>query len=97
MNLFFYLLIYISRPEDNLEVFWHIFSMKKIRFRGGIRELSDPAQANTARSFAGINFVIAGLSLALIENINFFMWELFQHSSTIAKNSRDTATLNRTL
>ena len=47
--------------------------MKKIRFRGGIRELSDPAQANTARSFAGINFVIAGLSLALIENINFFL------------------------
>ena len=35
----------------------------KIRFRGDIREISDSPQANTARSFAGINFVFAGLSL----------------------------------
>ena len=33
------------------------------RFRGGIREISDSALANNAQSFAGINFVFAGLSL----------------------------------
>ena len=33
----------------------------KIRFRWDIREISDSWQANTARSFSGINFVFAGL------------------------------------
>ena len=34
----------------------------KIRFLGDIREICNSAQANSARSFAGINFVCAGLS-----------------------------------
>ena len=37
-----------------------------MRCHGDIREISDFAQANTAQSFAGINFVFA-----LIENIIF--------------------------
>ena len=36
---------------------------KKIRFRGDICEISVSAQANTAQSFAGNNFVFAGLAL----------------------------------
>ena len=34
----------------------------KIRFLGDIREICNSAQANSARSFAGIHFVCAGLS-----------------------------------
>ena len=33
------------------------YGLLKIRLRGDIREISDSAQANTAWSFAGINFV----------------------------------------
>ena len=55
------------------DIFWHFFMKLThlinrlkwfcIRFRGDIREISDSRQANTAWSFAGINFVFAGLSM----------------------------------
>ena len=54
-----------------------------LNFRGDICEISDSAQANTARSFAVINFVCAGLSMPsqrIIKNI--YIEKLFQQRST---------------
>ena len=56
----------------------------KFRFRGDIREISDSAPTNTARSFTGINFVFAGLSLPWKRMLNFFLniCDLFQQRPT---------------
>ena len=45
----------------------------KIHFRGDIREISNSAQANTARSFAGTNFFFAGSPYLDSENLIIFL------------------------
>ena len=64
-DIFWHFLFYQSNPSGPLINRLKWFSLK-IHYRGVIREISDSSQANIARSFVGINFV-----LVLIENIEF--------------------------